>query len=257
VSSPPLSPEDGNRSRFRNVAFSRIPDNGKSPKNPVILSVIHHRQNRLQSTKYKLHVRSLSQRYIHTEMNSQPWQWYAHRHKYVKLKSLDLSKVNVYTVVLPQIIQIYTLQLTFNKTWHFRNKPIHFRWNYNCFDRTGLRDRRNGKFTHSLIHSWSWALLEKLPIVQPLKNFPAFYGTRKFITAFTRALHWSLSLARSIQSIPSHPISLRSILILSTHLRLGLPSGIFPSGFPTNLLYAFLFSPFVLHAVPISSSLNG
>jgi hypothetical protein len=31
---------------------------------------------------------------------------------------------------------------------------------------------------------------------------------------FTRALHWSLSWARSIQSIPSHPISLRSILII-------------------------------------------
>jgi hypothetical protein len=71
-------------------------------------------------------------------------------------------------------------------------------------------------------HSWSWALLEKLPIMQQLKNFPVFYGPRKFITAFTRALHWSLSWARSIQSIPSHPISLRSILILSTHLLLGL-----------------------------------
>jgi hypothetical protein len=49
--------------------------------------------------------------------------------------------------------------------------------------------------------------------------------------------------------IPSHPICLRSILILPTHLRLGLPSGLFPSGFPTNILYAFLFSPFVLHAL--------
>jgi hypothetical protein len=29
---------------------------------------------------------------------------------------------------------------------------------------------------------------------------------------------------------------------LSTHLRRGLPSGLFPSGFPTNILYAFLFS---------------
>jgi hypothetical protein len=27
---------------------------------------------------------------------------------------------------------------------------------------------------------------------------------------------------------------------LSTHLRLGLPSGLFPSGFPTIILHAFL-----------------
>jgi hypothetical protein len=31
--------------------------------------------------------------------------------------------------------------------------------------------------------------------------------------------------------------------ILSTHLRLGLHGGLFPSGFPTNILYAFLFAP--------------
>jgi hypothetical protein len=35
-------------------------------------------------------------------------------------------------------------------------------------------------------------------IVQPLKNFPAFYWTREFITVFTRALHWSLSQATTI-----------------------------------------------------------
>jgi hypothetical protein len=43
----------------------------------------------------------------------------------------------------------------------------------------------NNFYTHSLTHSWSWALLEKLPIVQLLENFPAFYGTRRFTTAFT------------------------------------------------------------------------
>jgi hypothetical protein len=31
--------------------------------------------------------------------------------------------------------------------------------------------------------------------------------------------------------------------MLSIHLRLGLPSGLFPSGFPTHNLYTFLFSP--------------
>jgi hypothetical protein len=39
-------------------------------------------------------------------------------------------------------------------------------------------------------------------------------------TVFTRAFHWSLSWTRSIQSIRPHSISLRSTLILSTHLRL-------------------------------------
>jgi hypothetical protein len=63
----------------------------------------------------------------------------------------------------------------------------------------------------------SWALLQKPQIAQLLENFPKFYGTRKFILVFTRALYSSVSWARSIQSIPHHPISLRSILISLTH----------------------------------------
>jgi len=35
---------------------------------------------------------------------------------------------------------------------------------------------------------------------------------------------------------------LKIVLILSSHLRLGLPSALFPSGFPTEVLYAFLIS---------------
>jgi hypothetical protein len=82
-----------------------------------------------------------------------------------------------------------------------------------------------------------------MPVLQLLKNFPTFYGTWRFISMFTRALHWSQSWYTSIQSIPSHLNSLRSILTLSTHLHLGLPSGLFPSDFPTNTLYPFRCYP--------------
>ena len=46
-----------------------------------------------------------------------------------------------------------------------------------------------------------------------------------------------------IQSTYPHPTFWRSILILSTHLRLGLPSGLSPSGFTTKTLYVPLSSP--------------
>ena len=49
-----------------------------------------------------------------------------------------------------------------------------------------------------------------------------------------------------------HPMSLRSILVLSSHLCLGLPGGLIPSGFPTKALYAPLLAPFVLHSLPVS-----
>jgi hypothetical protein len=190
--------------------------------------------------------------------------------------------------------------------------------------------------------AWSWALLERPLVVQLLKNFLAFYGTRRFITAFTIALHLYLSWARPIQSTLLHPISPsptyvttdgqsvsqhvkvssplwdlwpditfcpkvvvwkllsclcrapsltrgrvyhfsivtnqylhqaftlhvfyssaiyiqyvqsfiqpRLTLTLSTHLRLGLPNGLLPSGFPTNNLHALFFYPFGLHTSPI------
>jgi len=74
------------------------------------------------------------------------------------------------------------------------------------------------------------------------QQIPEFYGTRKIITAFTSDQQLSLSWASSIQSIPPHPTSWRSIIILSSHLRLGLPSGLFPLGFPNKTLYKPLFS---------------
>ena len=97
--------------------------------------------------------------------------------------------------------------------------------------------------TTYLLTPWCRVLLQKLTGLQLVKKFTAFYGTRRFITALTSVRHLSLSCASPIQSTYPHPTPWRSILILSAHLRLGLPSGLFPSGFPTKTLYAPLSSP--------------
>jgi len=79
--------------------------------------------------------------------------------------------------------------------------------------------------------------------LQLVKKFPAFYRTRKFITALTSVRHSSLSWASPIQSTYPHHTSWRSVLILNTHLRLGLRSSLFPSGFRIKTLYVPLSSP--------------
>jgi hypothetical protein len=50
--------------------------------------------------------------------------------------------------------------------------------------------------------------------------------------------------------IQLHPTSWRSILIIPFHLRLRLPSGLFPLGVPTKTLYIPHLSPYVLHVSP-------
>ena len=98
----------------------------------------------------------------------------------------------------------------------------------------------------------STVLLEKLSGFQPVKKFPTFYETRRFITAFTSAHHPSLSLVSSIQSIPLHPTFWSSILILSSHLSLGLPSGVFPLGFHIRTRIHLSSPLYLLHVPPIS-----
>ena len=103
-----------------------------------------------------------------------------------------------------------------------------------------------------LFTPWNRVLLEKLTSSQLVKKFPAFYGTRRFITAFTGARHLSLSRATLIQSKLPHPTTLRSILMLSYHLRLRLTSGLFKSGFPTKPCIRLSSPPYLLRAPPIS-----
>ena len=103
-----------------------------------------------------------------------------------------------------------------------------------------------------LLTPWCRIFLEKLTGLQLVKKFPAFHGTRRYITALTSVRHLSLSWVCPIQSIYPHPTSWRFILILSTHLCIGLPSGLFPSFFPTKTLYIPSPHPYAPHAQPIS-----
>jgi hypothetical protein len=141
--------------------------------------------------------------------------------------------------------------------------------------------------------------------MKPLDSFQAFYGTRRFITAFTRALHLPLSFAGPLQSIPtihslqypsyyypsicvlvfvvvSFPLACPPFIFSPTGVnaapiwvschqgkagpqvadgrdgsqlwRAARLSGLPPSGPPASNLYAFVFSPFVLHALLFSST---
>ena len=83
-------------------------------------------------------------------------------------------------------------------------------------------------------------LTEKLTSPKLVNKFPTFYGTRRFITAFTTARHLSLSWVRSIQWVPpSH--------FANIHFNIIIPS---TSGSSMHL------SPYILHALTISTSFD-
>jgi hypothetical protein len=112
--------------------------------------------------------------------------------------------------------------------WMVRPKPF--------FSRVGTE--------HTYLLTPWCRVLEKLTGSQVFKKPPAFHGTLRFIPTITSACHPSLSWSRSIPSMLPHPTSWRSFLILSSHLRLDLTNGLFPSVLPP-LLY-----PILLHAPP-------
>ena len=69
-----------------------------------------------------------------------------------------------------------------------------------------------------------------------VQKFSTFYGSQGLITTHIRSHHINVVIAAH-----THPISWRPILMSSSHLCLGLPSGLLPSGFPiktsTNTTY--------------------
>ena len=69
--------------------------------------------------------------------------------------------------------------------------------------------------TYSIQQSPSGSLL--------IKKFPTFYGTRRFITAFTSARHLFLFWARSVHWTLPCLLFVRSILTLFSHLCIYMP----------------------------------
>ena len=141
----------------------------------------------------------------------------------------------------------------------FRERAQWRRWDQEvlCQSNRG-RDCIVSSFFHAacfdllkLLTPWSRVLFEKLTGSQLVKKFPAFHGTRRFITAFTTAPppFPILTQIDRVHAPTSHFLKIH--LILSSHLRLGLPSGLYSSGFPTKTLYTPLLSP--IRAPPIAS----
>jgi len=65
---------------------------------------------------------------------------------------------------------------------------------------SGIHQKATESTTY-LLTPWFRVLLEKLTGLQLVKKFPAFHGTRRFITALTSVRHMSLSWASPIQSM--------------------------------------------------------
>jgi len=96
---------------------------------------------------------------------------------------------------------------------------------------------------------YSRVLFENLVVPQTVEKFPALYGTQRFITMFTTALHLSTYPYREPDKSNLYPsiLFLKSRnLVLSVHIFLGLPRHLFPFGFRIKNLCAthpFSFYP--------------
>jgi hypothetical protein len=91
-----------------------------------------------------------------------------------------------------------------------------------CYRYMSLQTHAHKFYSNSMKQNPSWGANSR----SASQEIFHFYRTRRFITVF----------------ITSHAVSLRSILTLSSYQLLGISSGLFPSDFPTKILYAFLIS---------------
>jgi len=133
----------------------------------------------------------------------------------------------------------------------------HVIWDVSCLTLHQQQHMRSKQ--HECI---SVSVSEVLYCDRSLKIIQFYSGLINSITSEANS-HWSTQqLATGPYPEPEEssphppPFSLRFILILFTPLRLGLPRGLFPSGFLTKNCKHFSFLPRVLHDPPTSFSLT-
>jgi hypothetical protein len=80
-------------------------------------------------------------------------------------------------------------------------------------------------------------MLFRVAVDHLIKKFPASCIIWRFITVFTRALKWSYHPVHTVT-----PCFVKIILLLFSHLRLGLPRGLFRSGSLTTVLASLISS---------------
>jgi hypothetical protein len=103
-----------------------------------------------------------------------------------------------------------------------------------------LRSSRFSFFTYSMEQSPSWAANR----FSPSQEIPLILWITKVPYRIYKCPPPGPVLSQINPAYGPHPTSWRSILILSSHLRMGLPRSLFPSGFPTKTLYT---PPLCLH----------
>jgi hypothetical protein len=102
--------------------------------------------------------------------------------------------------------------------------------------------RVRGQSSHQYeLTAWSWALLEAASCTA-IQGLPSVLWYLK-VHYRVQKIPPLVPILSHINPIHTSPFYLTSISISFTHLRLGLPSSLFPSHFPTNILNAFLSSP--------------
>jgi hypothetical protein len=100
---------------------------------------------------------------------------------------------------------------------------------------------------------WRRILLAILIVPQLANGFPALYGTRRFITVFATARHFSA--LSQINPGHANPVYVAFILSLFFHLRHVFHAVSFILVFSAKLYMYFASSAYLLHVRPISSVL--